>query len=252
MYSIIPSESVESAFSKLIADPESFRVEDYSVSATSEVDIDNFIVIRLKKEITSLYDDVDISTVRSDDWNAIDGATAALLHNSLSHITPRIAVSPNFWIFLSLYMREVVYRRYCYESWDELKPVHFGTQIYDSLFPRLWHRASLSIDLGREDPYWLTRRGGSDYWSSFVLRAIYSQSPQLIRALTRFFYEPENTQFRTENLTSKSEIIRILGPELRKQHSVTPFEVLNEDECDAVIHALAASLGITRVEGGSQ
>lgn len=252
MYYIVPSESIENAFSKLIADPESFKVEDYSAPAASEVDIDNFIVIKLKSEITRLYDGIKISTVRSDDWNKIDGAAAALLHNRLSHITPKIAVSPNFWIFLSLYMREIVYRRYCYESWDKLKPVHFGTQIYDSLLPRLWHRASLSIDQGCEDPYWLTRRGGSDYWSSFVLRAIYSQSPQLIRALTRFFYEPENAQFRTETLTSKSEIIRILGPELRKQHSVTPFEILTEDECDAVIHALAASLGITRMEGGSQ
>ncbi|MBW0167019.1 MAG: hypothetical protein KXJ49_05935 [Vulcanococcus sp.] len=252
MYYIIPSESVESAFSSLIADPGSFRVEDHSAPAASEIEIDNIIVIKLKSEITRLYDGIEISTVRSDDWNEIDGATAALLHNRLSHITPKIAVLPNFWIFLSLYMREIVYRRYCYESWDDLKSVHFGTQIYDSLFPRLWHRASLSIDQRCDDPYWLTRRGGSDYWSSFVLRAIYSQSPQLIRALTRYFYDPENTQFRTETLTSKSEIIRILGPELRKQHSVTPFEILTEDDCDAVIHALAGSLGITRVEGGAQ
>lgn len=252
MYTIIPSENVEHAFSRLVADPGSFRVEEFSVSAVSEVNIDDSVIIRLKSVITKLYEGVEIKTVRSDDWNKIDGQTAALLHQSLSKLSPKIAVSSNFWIFISLYMRDIVYRRYCYDSWDELSGVHFGERIYDSLLPRLWHRASLSIDSQKDDPYWLAKRGGSDYWSSFVLRAIYSQSPQLIRALTRFFYDPEDAQFQTQDVTSKSEIIRMLGPEIRKQHSITPFEVLTEAECDRVIHGLAASLGITRIEGGNQ
>lgn len=252
MYSIIPSENLDHAFTRLLDDPDSFRVEDFSVSAVSEVHIDNSVIVKLKSELMRLYKGVEIRTVRSDDWNKIDGQTAALVHQRLSNLTPKIAVSSNFWTFVSLYMREIVYRRYCYASWSELKQSHFGEQIYDSHFPRLWHRASLSIDCENEDPYWLARRGGSDYWSSFVLRAIYSQSPQLIRALTRFFYDPENTLLRTENLTSKSEIIRMLGPELRKQHSITPFEILTEAECYTVIHGLAASLGITRLEAGNQ
>jgi len=249
MYTIIPSENVEHAFSRLVADPDSFRVEEFSVSAVSEVNIDDSVIIRVKSEITKLYEGVEIKSVKSDHWNEIDGQTAALLHHGLSKLSPKIAVSSNFWIFISLYMRDIVYRRYCYGSWDELNGAHFGERIYDSLLPRLWHRASLSIDRQNHDPYWLAKRGGSDYWSSFVLRAIYSQSPQLIRALTRFFYDPEDALFQTQDVTSKSDIIRMLGPEIRKQHSITPFEVLTEAECDTVIRGLAASLGINRVEG---
>jgi hypothetical protein len=141
-------------------------------------------------------------------------------------------------------MREVIYRRHCYGSWAALKEEHFGTSIIESLLPRLWHRAYISIDLDNTDPYWLTKRGGSDYWRSFVLRAIYAQSPQLIRALTRFLYDPEHSTFRMGEFTAKSDIIRELGPEIRKQHSITPFEVLTENECLAVISALACDLGI--------
>ena len=249
MHTIIPSESIEAAFSSLKTSPELFSVEQYSQSAASAVDISESSIVRLKGKISKIYDSIDISYFKSSEWNKVDGITAALLHQDLQGISAKVALSANFWIFLSLYMRDIIYKRHGYASWEELKPIHFGVSVFDSLLPRLWHRAFLSIDVSNVDPYWLTRRGGSDYWSSFVLRATYAQAPQLIRALTRFFYDPESAAFRMGEVNGKSDIIRVIGPEIRKQHSITPYETLSENECFEVICALADDLGIIREYG---
>jgi hypothetical protein len=182
-------------------------------------------------------------------WGQLDAEAAVILHTTFRHLPMQIATSKGFWRYLSAYCAESVAKRYGYtDVYDDFDEKHFGEEIFDSILPRLWFRAELSIDESNsEDPYWLTKKGLSDFWTSFVLRKIYAQSKPLVRALVRYFFEDESISFsRAGSRITTLEAFRDIGKLVRKQHSLTPFELLAEDKCLSVINLLGSELGIER------
>lgn len=182
-------------------------------------------------------------------WQPIDGQVSVVLHKSLSKLPREIAMSKGFWRYLSVYCSQIVCRRYGYNDLEsEFDKRHFGEEIFNSYLPRLWFRGELSIDLNAEDPYWLTRLGVSDFWSSFVLRRIYAQSKPLIRSLVKYFFVPENIAFYRDKMPITTlEAFRLIGPAVRRQHSLSPFELMDEADCTHTLKLLASELLIERV-----
>jgi hypothetical protein len=182
-------------------------------------------------------------------WGQLDAEAAIVLHSTLRRLPMQIATNKGFWRYLSAYCSESVAKRYGYNGiYDDFDEKHFGEEIFESIFPRLWFRAELSMDESSfEDPYWLTRKGLSDFWSSFVLRRIYSQSRPLVRALVIYFFESESIVFSKDGKRITAlKAFRDIGKSVRKQHSLTPFELLNDDQCLAVVNLLGSELGIER------
>jgi hypothetical protein len=209
------------------------------------------VLVRLKQELNEIFQTVDGEwTSSSTKWQPIDAQASVAIHRTLSKLPRDIAMSKGFWRYLSVYCASLVCKRYGYvntkTSFDKR---HFGEEIYNSFIPRLWFRAELSLDEEAEDPYWLTKKGVSDFWSSFVLRRTYAQSRPLIRALVKYFFVPENVCFYRDDVSITTlEAFRLLGPAVRRQHSLSPFELMGEGDCTATIDLLASEMMIRRAE----
>ena len=107
-----------------------------------------------------------------------------------------------------------------------------------NLFERTWFRAELSYDAGSSNPYSLTKRGGSDFWASGVIRHRYSSAHNLVKALIRFQF-PEDAPFRG-NLGTDN--VRELYKRLTRIHTTVAFELLTDVECGELIGELAEDL----------
>ena len=46
--------------------------------------------------------------------------------------------------------------------------------------------------------------------------------------------------------TTPTEAVRELGKEIQKLHSITPYEILNEDDCICIISELASELNLEK------
>ena len=107
-----------------------------------------------------------------------------------------------------------------------------------NLFERSWFRAELSIDLGLPTPYSLTRRGGSDFWASGVIRHRYSSARNMVRALIKFQFpydDPFKGRLGTDN-------VRELYKRLSRMHASVAFELLSDEECGELLCELTEDL----------
>jgi hypothetical protein len=209
------------------------------------------VLVRLKQELIEIFQTVYGEwTSSSTKWQPIDAQASVIIHKSLSKLPRDIAMSKGFWRYLSVYCASLVFKRYGYvNAITDFDKRHFGEEIYNSFIPRLWFRAELSLDEEAQDPYWLTKKGVSDFWSSFVLRRVYAQSRPLIRALVKYFFVPDNVIFyRNDIPITTLEAFRILGPAVRRQHSLSPFELMDEVDCTATLDLLSSELMIRRVK----
>ena len=208
-------------------------------------------LVMLRRDLTEIFMTVDgEANASSVKWQPIDAKASELIHRTLKELPRDIAMSKGFWRYLSAYCSKAVCKRYSYgDIKDDFDRRHFGEEIFNSLLPRLWFRAELSFDTNAEDPYWLTKKGVSDFWSSFVLRRIYAQSKPLVRALVKYFFDPESVHFtREDKKITTLEAFRLIGPAVRRQHSLSPFEIMSEDDCTKALDLLASELSIRRIE----
>jgi hypothetical protein len=208
-------------------------------------------LVRLKQELNEIFKSVDGEwSSSSTKWQPIDAQASVAIHKTLRNLPRDIAMSKGFWRYLSAYCATLVCKRYGYADITmDFDKRHFGEEIFNSFIPRLWFRAELSLDEEDKDPYWLTKMGVSDFWSSFVLRRVYAQSRPLIRALVKYFFVPTNVCFyRNDASITTLEAFRLLGPAVRRQHSLSPFELMGEVDCTATLDLLSSELMIRRVE----
>ncbi len=208
-------------------------------------------LVRLKQDLNEIFQPVEGElTSSSIKWQPIDAQASVAIHKALRDLPREIAMSKGFWRYLSVYCSNLVCKRYGYaDIGTDFDKRHFGEEIFNSFIPRLWFRAELSLDEEAEDPYWLTKMGVSDFWSSFVLRRVYAQSRPLIRALVKYFFVPENIHFYLNDASITTlEAFRLLGPAVRRQHSLSPFELMDEVDCTATLDLLSSELMIRRVE----
>lgn len=208
-------------------------------------------LVTLRRDLTEIFmavdGEVNASSIK---WQPIDAKASELIHSRLRDLPRDIAMSKGFWRYMSAYCSKAVCKRYGYiDIKVDFDKRHFGEEIFNSLLPRLWFRAELSYDKNAEDPYWLTKKGVSDFWSSFVLRRIYAQSKPLVRALVKYFFNPDSVRFmREDEQLTTLEAFRLIGPAVRRQHSLSPFEIMSEADCTNALDLLASELSITRIE----
>lgn len=187
-------------------------------------------LVRLRNELQEIFEAVDGEwSSSSTKWQAIDAQASVAIHRSLEGLPRDIAMSKGFWRYLSVYCATLVCVRYGYKDVSsDFDRRHFGDEIFNSYLSRLWFRAELSLDEEADDPYWLTRKGVSDFWSSFVLRRIYAQSRPLIRSLVKYFFVPDQVSFSLNDKPILTlEAFRLICPAVRRQHSLSPFERMN-------------------------
>lgn len=226
--------------------------EPSGLASTFPYSID--VLVKLKKDLNNIYEQVEIGwSPSSTKWQAIDAEASVALHKALRELPRDIAMSKGFWRYLSVYLSNIILLRYAYQDVKEdFDKRHFGEEIFNSLLPRLWFRAELSIDEQATDPYWLTIKGVSDFWSSFVLRRVYAQSKPLVRSLVKYFFVPSTIQFfENETPITTLEAFRMIGPAVRRQHSLSPFELMDEPQCFLVLDMLATELMLRREESGN-
>ena len=102
---------------------------------------------------------------------------------------------------------------------------------------RAWYRAELSWDGTLEDPYSLTRRGGSDFWVTNI-RHRYSSARNMIKALIRFQFADDDPLHGRLNTTR----VRELYKRIQLIHATISLELLTYDECDDLVGELADDL----------
>ncbi len=138
----------------------------------------------------------------------MDAKAAGLIHAALP-IEDGVAGDDGFWRYLALCETwPLIAWRHGRNEEGELRLAadHVGLGgKWECLPKRLWLRGELSWQADDEDPYALTRRGGSDFWVSGVVRHAYSGARPVVRALVRFQYPEEGrftgAEYRPQTLT---------------------------------------------------
>ena len=107
-----------------------------------------------------------------------------------------------------------------------------------NLFERSWFRAELSFDVDSSDPYWLTKRGGSDFWASGIIRHRYSSARNMVRALIGYQFphdDPSKGRLGTDE-------VRELYKRLSRIHASIAFELLSFEQCSDLLTELTDDL----------
>ena len=102
---------------------------------------------------------------------------------------------------------------------------------------RAWYRAELSWDPNLDDPYSLTRYGGSDFWATNI-RHRYSSARNFMRALIRFQFvgwDPIYGRLNTPRVRELYKRIQLI-------HATVTLELLTDPECDELLEELASDL----------
>ena len=169
------------------------------------------------------------------DHENFDAELAVQLHDSCS-LPLAGAADLGYWRWLTInHARDLVEFRHGENA--GLANYGIGRQ-WDNLLMRSWFRAELSRDETLEDPYSLTKRGGSDFWASGVVRHRYSSARNMVRDLVRFQFEigdPLNGRLNTVRIRELYKRIRLI------QASVS-LELLTDAECDELLEELASDL----------
>ena len=209
-------------------------------------------IFKLKIKLKDLIDKVP-STLNSKSagWQIYDAEACEIIHSLFCELPIKVAVSEGFWRYLSCYCHEYVFKRYGYTSNEDFKDEHFG-KLREAIIPRLWFRADSvfiqkSTDSSELDSYKLAKLGSSDFWSSFILRRDFARSRALNRAMVKYFFIPDQISWTLKNNPiSVTDAFRTLGKEIQKQHSITPYEILNENNCSIVISTLASEINLVK------
>ncbi len=169
------------------------------------------------------------------DHETFDAEMAVMLHAS-TKLPLGGASDLGFWRWLAVeHGRDLVVFRYGENA--SLANYGVGRQ-WDNLFMRSWFRAELSRDGELDDPYSLTRCGGSDFWASGVVRHRYSSARNIVKALIRFQFnvdDPMNGHLNTAKIRELYKRIRLI-------HATVSLELLTDTECDALLKELASDL----------
>ena len=107
-----------------------------------------------------------------------------------------------------------------------------------NLFERSWFRAELSFNVDAADPYSLTKRGGSDFWASGIIRHRYSSARNMVRALIGYQF-PYDDPFKGRLGTDE---VRELYKRLSRIHASIAFELLSFEQCNELLTELTVDL----------
>lgn len=174
--------------------------------------------------------------------NAFEAKASRLVHKALPQGTEMLA-DPDFWVWLAVvHFPDVVEWRYRYknrkaETFAKQGNYGIGSRS-DNLMYRLWLRAELVLDAEAKDHYHLVDAGQIDFYRSHLFRQGYANARTFARALLRYQYP--NADLAEPRL--KTLEIRDLVKRLRRIRSNLFLEILDEDQCRAVIETEAAEV----------
>lgn len=179
-----------------------------------------------------------------------DALLSPVLHEALP-LDDRLAADDDFWRYLSCVdaFDLVVWRHKTHDADGKPGPpqvAHFGLgDRWECFGRRIWFRAELSKDTAKPDPYELTRRGGTDFWASGMLRVLYPSSRPIARALLRFQYPNEGHflqggVYRPQTLDLRG--IRELYKRLRHFSATLALPTLGDDAAADLIDSLTKDL----------
>jgi hypothetical protein len=179
--------------------------------------------------------------------NEFDADGAARLHSVL-RIPGYIVSNDDFWRYIAIgeMWDLMVWRHGARNDLERsVGKANFGLgDRWDILPKRLWLRGELGYLNGAEDPYVLVRRGGTDFWTSGVIRRLYAGSRPLVRALIQFQYPRDGAfhgqQYRPQTLGLDG--IRLLYKRLRHFQAFLSFAVLDDDAAAELIRSLVHDL----------
>ena len=175
-----------------------------------------------------------------------DSALAVELHKRLK-VTSLVAEDAGFWRWVAIELGpDLVEFRHGRKGRAAQGNFGLGPR-WHSLFMRLWFRAELSFDEDSGDPYWLTVRGGSDFWASGIIRHRYSSSRNLSKALVKFAYPDASKptrgiwRMRSRNDPEGSGFQQ-LWKRLTHLHATVVYETLSVEQCTEIIEQLSKDL----------
>ncbi len=179
-----------------------------------------------------------------------DARATEIIHRALP-LDDRTAATDEFWRYVAVVeCYEVIQWRHGSMGTDgpvSARDPHFGLGDKWECFPRrLWLRAEITRLADKEDPYELSRRGGMDFWTSGILRHLYSCNRPIARALVRYQFPVEGEfrggSFRPQTLSLAG--VRELYKRLRHFDATMTFAALDDARAGSLVAALAGGLEV--------
>ena len=176
-----------------------------------------------------------------------DREAARITHESALQIPTTMQGDPGFWRWLAIeHGPDLVEFRHGKKGKSAVDNFGLGGR-WENLFMRSWFRAELSFDEDSSDPYWLTVRGGSDFWRSGILRHRYSSSRNLNKAFVKFAYpDPSEPSRGIWRMRSKSNPegsgFQQLWRRLARLHATVAYETLSIEQCTEILEHLSEDL----------
>lgn len=192
-----------------------------------------------------------------EDDKALEGKGAEALHSYLHDTLPdhEALRDPEFWYwFATVPGRELIEARYPFKPKesqdDEKKKVAYlpgrgnfaGQQAKEVLFFRLWIRAEMArqLDGDPEKKYEYVTPGAIDFWRSHVFRQLYAHHRPFLHAWVDFQFPDHDLEARL-----KTDAIRQLAKDLLKACANIQVELLDMDQCRALIERVWAKTEAT-------
>lgn len=191
---------------------------------------------------------------------ALEGEGAEALHYYLRDKLPdhEALRDPEFWYwFAAVPGRELIEARYPFkpkessgDAEDRNKDISYlpgrgnfaGQNAKEVLFFRLWIRAEMArqLDGDPEKKYEYVTPGAIDFWRSHVFRQLYAHHRPFLHAWVAFQFPDHDSKARL-----KTDAIRQLAKDLLKACANIQVELLDADQCRALIERVWAKTEAT-------
>jgi hypothetical protein len=196
---------------------------------------------RAADSLLGKYATLDVDAVRGE----FDAEASATIHRILA-IDDRLAGDDDFWRYVNcVVLLDLIRWRHPNDDSSGMpgRP-HLGTGgKWEGMGKRLWFRAELSKVDGA-DPYEYAVRGGMDFWTSGLIRILYSCNRSVARALVRFQFFAAGAfargQYRPQTLGLNA--VRELYKRLRHFQAIVSMANLDDDAATRLIEDIAKDL----------
>ena len=168
-----------------------------------------------------------------------DKYACVILHRTLV-LPAHLAASDGFWRWLAVEkFAELIEARHAYrDNPARLRNYGIDARSDSNRITILWLRADILYDVDADDPYRIASRPmHADFVESGIIRPRYAWCRNLARAFVRFQYrDPCSRKPFLSIANNDPNGVRMLYKRLRRLHSTTAFEFLNDDEMDKILH----------------
>ena len=225
-----------------------YKAQDFieSIRREESVDVNNFVdskgcgenypnesIDLLKNLLNKLKEKVSDET--------FEAHASEIVHKNLFFDSQAFS-DPDFWIWLSVdKFYDLIKWRHPESKEGKFNLKNFGIgSTSDNFLYRMWARADIAYDETEktQDPYYLARKEGQDFYLSFIVRRRYANIRTVAQAFIRFYFVTHSEIAKKKisiDSNQPQQLYRLLGKSIQRLGANILFECMDFDQISNII-----------------